>query len=178
MSMSSPALRRPSSRINLRLAGLIGAVVLVAGYFGFTLLADAFSGGVRDKGDYLAVDLQKMVTSFTFDDQRGTAADIPQKWRDISGRTVEMTGEIVQSNSSSPYVSEFTLVYSIAKCCNGTAPQVQHFIRCRAPSGGRLPYFDGLVRVRGKLFVDIRRDNETGRVYQVFRLDALSTEPA
>lgn len=175
MSMSPTSARAVRGRINYRLAGLIGAVVLAVGYFGYALLIDALGGGVRDKGDYLSVDLQKMVTSFTFDDLHGTEEDVPQRWRDISGRMVEFTGEIVQSNSSSPYISEFTLVYSIAKCCNNTAPQIQHFIRCRVPQGGRLPYYDSLVRVRGKLFVDIRKD-ETGRAYQVFRLDAVSLE--
>lgn len=171
--MPAASIRIPRRRINVRLAALVGVVVLIAGCVGWLFLKDAF-GGFK-QGD--VVDLQKMVTSFTFDDMRGTEMDVPKEVRALNGQTVEMKGEIVTTNSSSPYVSEFTLVYSIAKCCNGTAPQIQHFIRCRVPNGGRLEYYPELVRVRGKLFVEVRRD-ETGRVTQVFRFDVDRLERA
>ena len=161
-----PPARVPwSQRINFR-AVLFGAIVVaLVGYPVYLFLDEKITGGVKNRGDYLEVNLQEM-SLFPFDQVAGTINDVPAKWRALDGKRVLLTGEMWN-----PYAADetdsFDLCYSIAKCCFNGPPQVQHFVKSK--SATPIPYYQGQVAVLGTLHVDVKSNN--GRVAEVYHLD-------
>ena len=51
---------------------------------------------------------------------------------------------------------------------------MQHFVHARAAKGGELEYFDGLVRVKGTLHINVTRDQ--GKVAGVYWMDVDTVE--
>jgi hypothetical protein len=161
-------------RVNLRMLGFAAVVLFLIGTPVYVYLDSALSGGVKDLGDRVAVDLKAM-SNFPFDQTNGTIQDVPKQWRELDGKRVELVGEIWAPTTSAPEVSKFELVYSIAKCCTSGPPQIQHFVQSTVKDGGVVPFYGGLVTVVGTLKVDVKKD--AGRVSQVYALEVESVTP-
>ena len=116
------------------------------------------------------------MSTFAFDQANGTIGDVPEKWRQLDGKKVILYGEMWEPQGAGPTVSDFQLVYSIAKCCFSGPPQIQHFVHSRAMPDAKLGYYEGTVEVKGVLHVDVKKDQ--GRVASVYQLDVESIEPA
>ncbi len=180
-SQVSPSIQLPwTQRINLRLWVLLAVVVLAVGYPLYQGLSLALTGGILsgsdEKGAILKVDL-KSISLFEMDQERAESADIPKKWRDLDGKRVELAGEMWLGNQTGGEITRFDLVYSITKCCFSGPPKVQHFVRCTAAPGKPVSYYGNLVIAKGILHVGIERDEETGKVRSVYRLDVESLRP-
>src|SRR5918993_240852 len=121
-----------SERFNFRMIGFALVVLLLVGYPMYVYVDSAVSGGIKEAGDgYKAVELQAM-SSFLFDQNKGTIDDVPAKWRELDGQKVILEGKMVD-------------------------------------------YYYGLVRVRGTLHVDVKRD--AGKVVSVYQFDVEDVEP-
>lgn len=165
-----------SERINFRILLFAGVLLLVVGYPTWQYLESVITGGIKHRTDgYVEVDLKAMST-FAFDQIAGTIDDIPGRWRELDGKKVVLTGEMWAPNAASPHIDRFELVYSIAKCCFSGPPQIQHFVQSNVPAGGTVPFYAGLVEVRGTLRVDVRR--EADRVIGIYWLDVEGVRPA
>jgi hypothetical protein len=165
-----------SQRINIRMIAFAAVIVLLLGYPLFVYVDSAMSGGIKDAGDgYLEVNLKHM-SSFTFDQQNGTAADVPEKFRALDGKKVILVGEMWNSQESGNTVTSFELCYSIAKCCFSGPPQVQHFVQAKVPEGTLARYYNGPVRVKGTMQVKVVRDPQAGKVASVYQIAVESVE--
>lgn len=163
-----------SERINIRMLIFFGVLVLMVGYPVYIYVDSVMHEGIKDVGGgYKEVDLKAM-SVFPFDQINGTINDVPEKWRALDGKKVIANGEMWQAQSASRYVDSFDLVYSITKCCFSGPPQVQHFVHARAAKGANLEYFDGLVRVKGTLHVNVTRDQD--KVRGVYWMDVDNVE--
>jgi hypothetical protein len=147
---------------------------LLLGFPAYVFLHEKLTGGIVDHGDYVEVDLKAMST-FEFDQDNGKLTDVPEKWRALDGKRVLVTGEIWQPREADGRMSEFQLVYSIAKCCFSGAPKIQHFVQAKVNPGKTVEYSSNLVRVMGTLRVDVK--NEAGKVTQVYALEVESVDP-
>ena len=167
-----PAARR--GPISLRLVVLLAFLGLPFIYFGYVIIDQAVSGGIKDRGDYFEVDL-KSLGSFPFDPAQDDLGSIPEKWRKLDGKKVALVGEMYVDGSAAPKVGRFQLVYSIQKCCFGGPPRVQERVFVNAPAGNPVPFSWTPVRVVGTLHVDAKRVD--GEVESVFEMDLDSVEP-
>src|SRR4051794_8010963 len=170
-SKSGPRITPQMIVFGLLVVGIIGGLVYI-------YLDSALSGGIKDIGNgFKQVDLKAM-SLFSFDQENGTIDTIPKKWRDLDGQKVVLYGEIWQPlTAGDGRLGGFDLCYSIAKCCFTGPPQVQHFVKCRVvPDRVAYPY-PNLVKVTGTLRVKVVRDNEAGKVGQVYGMDVEAVEP-
>jgi hypothetical protein len=174
LGYETPVYRPLSQRINLRLILFVLIVGALVGYPVYVFVDAAVSGGIKNAGGgYKEVDLKAMST-FWFDQSTGTINDVPKKWRDLDGQKVVMYGEMWDSKGTGPYVSQFQLCYSIAKCCFSGPPQVQHFVDSTAVPNVKLSYYSGLVKVQGILHVKVKA--AAGKVQSVYQMDVESIE--
>ena len=165
-----------SERFNIRLIAFVAIAALLVGYPVYILVREQVSGGVRDAGGgYSEVNL-KALSTFLFDQANGTIDDVPQKWRDLDGKKVVLEGEMWDALGAGREVQSFQLVYSIAKCCVTSAPQIQHFVQATPMKGARVENYSGQVRVKGILHVNVQKAE--GRVSSVYQLDVEDVEPA
>lgn len=162
-----------SGRINFRMIIFAAVVLALVGAPVYIYLDSRLSGGIKNHGDYLEVDLKAM-SNFPFDQINGTVNDIPQRFRDLDGKRVMVEGEIWAPNSAGNDLRNFELVYSIAKCCFSGPPQIQHFVQSK-PVKGTIPYYSGLVRVVGTLHVNVQKAG--GQVSSVYQLQVESVDP-
>lgn len=172
--MNSPGKIPFRERFNFRIILFVVTLGAIVGFPVYLFVDSVVSGGVKDRGDYKEVDLKAM-SDFPFDQNRGTIEDVPQRWRELDGERILVTGEIWAPNSNSPRLNHFEVVYSIAQCCFSGPPQIQHFVEATVPEG-TVPYYRGLVKVLGRLRVEVERD-ETGRVARVYRMEVERVEP-
>jgi hypothetical protein len=154
----------------LMLVGLLGVPV-------YLYIDSVASGGIKTRGDVKIVDLKAM-SSFPFDQENGTLGDVPEKWRELDGKRVELVGEMWNQNAAGEYVNQFDLVYSIEKCCFSGPPQVQHFVKTVAKDGSPIPYYRVPVKAVGTLRVNVVRDESAGRVGSVYQFELERLEPA
>jgi hypothetical protein len=67
--------------------------------------------------------------------------------------------------------SDFLLCYSVAKCCFGGPPKVQHFVSCRVSKDlKRLPDYmwNGQIKVFGTMHVKLQKEGDlTTSIYQL-----------
>jgi hypothetical protein len=167
-----------SERINLRMIVFFGVIGLLIGYPVYWFVHEQLTGGISDAGGgYKEVDLKAM-SLFPFDQTNGKITDVPQKWRDLDGKKVILYGEMYQPYSAGNQMGGFSLVYSIAKCCITTQPQIQHFVQSKVAAGKNVEYYPGLVKVTGTLHVDVQKDKEADKITGVYHLDVESVEPA
>lgn len=162
-----------SERINFRMIVFAAVVLALVGTPVYIYLDSRLSGGIKNHGDYLEVDLKAM-SNFPFDQINGTAEDIPRQFRALDGKRVMVEGEIWAPNSAGSELQNFELVYSIAKCCFSGPPQIQHFVQSK-PVKGKVPYYSGLVRVVGTLHVNVQKAG--GQVSSVYQLQVESVDP-
>ena len=86
-----------------------------------------------------------------------------------------LVGEMWDPLSAGERITNFDLVYSIAKCCFSGPPQIQHFVHATATNGAKLGYYQGTVEVKGTLHVNVKR--EAGAVTSVYQMDVESVTP-
>lgn len=162
-----------SQRINFRMILFAVVVLALIGTPVYIYLDSRLSGGIKNHGDYLEVDLKAM-SNFPFDQINGSLDEIPSQFRALNGKRVMVEGEIWAPNSAGNELQNFELVYSIAKCCFSGPPQIQHFVQSKAVKG-KVPYYSGLVRVVGTLHVDVQKAG--GQVSSVYQLQVESVDP-
>lgn len=179
MNHPAPAARISlRERINLRVITFALVALVVVGYPAYLFLDLAVSGGIKDRGDYFEVDL-KTISDFEMNPKFATDESVPAKFRELDGKRVLLDGEMVPDRTSVGAQADFDLVYSIQKCCLTGTPKVQHFIKCKVVPG-REEYSQihpGIVKVLGTLHVKVERDQATGLVSSVYKLDVESIEP-
>jgi hypothetical protein len=172
---TTPKPKPLSQRINWAMAARVGVVVaLVLALVGYALKVtyeSVIQGGVVSSGDHYRVELKQM-SNFEMDQANGTVADVPERFRNLDGKKVVLEGEVAPGGmSSGDMVKQFSLCYSVAKCCFGGPPRVQHFVACSA--GGRpMPNFDGAgpVRVFGTLHIKVYK-TDVGTIDSIFQMD-------
>lgn len=160
--------------VNLRMVLLLAFLGLPFLYFGYVIIDQAVTGGVTKRGDVYEVDL-KSLGSFPFDPFADGDGAIPQRWRDLDGKKVELVGEMWAGGSAAPKLERFELVYSIQDCCFGGPPRVQERVFAKAKPGERLPFHWQPVRVIGTLHVGTRKVD--GQAVSVFEMDVDQLEP-
>lgn len=148
------------------------ALALIA-FPAYVFIDEKLSGGIKPHGDVLQVNLKAMST-FDFDQQDGKLQDVPQKWRDLDGKRIEVEGEMYQPAEAGGRIAAFDLVYSIANCCFTSAPQIQHFVKARVKDGAEVDMYSGLVRVVGTLHVKVVKSE--GKIVQVYALEVESVK--
>jgi hypothetical protein len=166
-------------RINLRLILFVFVALGIVAYPVFIFLDNYLTGGIKNVGNgYKQVDIKAM-SLFAFDPQTGTIDDIPKKWRDLDGQKVVLYGEQwAPFSATGPGVGGFELCYSIAKCCFGGPPKVQHFVHCKTLPKHTVDYYGGaLAKTTGTLHVRVERDPGTGYVTGIYFMDVESVEP-
>ena len=181
-SAPAPVPAKPRKEINWGMYTRVGLVAgLVLFFVGFALWETfnlVWRGGVVNKGDYFEVNLQSM-GNFEMDQRMGTLQDIPERYRNLDGKKVLLQGEVAPADFSAGRGSAFELWYSVAKCCFGGPPKVQHFVKCRVDKGGKpLPewIYAGQVKVFGTLHVKVQKEGEL--IKSVYQLDIERIEPA
>jgi len=162
------------STMNARVIVFVTVAFALIGFPAYVFLDEKLSGGVKDRGDFLEVNLKAM-SNFEFDQNTGTQEDVPERWRGMTGKKVMLTGEMWQPQSAAGEIAEFELVYSIAKCCFSGPPKIQHFVLAKVKPGSKVDFYSGLVEVMGTLKVNVERSE--GKVTRVFVLDVESVKP-
>jgi hypothetical protein len=157
-----------SQRINLRLIVFTVVAVALIGTPLYWYIDSSLNHGIKVRGDVTEVDLKAM-SLFPFDQVRGTLEDVPERFRELDGKKVELVGEMYLVNFAGDDVGRFDLVYSISKCCGQGPPMIQHFVQAKGRDGKLVPYYQGLVKVTGTLHVDVKRG--TDRVESVYQLE-------
>ena len=162
--------------MNLRILLFAALLLVPIGVIGYIAFDAGRSGGVRDRGDAVEVNL-KSLSTFPFDQRNGRLEDVPEKWRDLDGKTVEVVGQMWAPDQIRGPVSDFDLVYSIVDCCFVGEPQIQHFVQATAPQADEVRLYgqNDFIRVRGKLRVDVTRDDR-GNITGVYHLDVEDVE--
>jgi hypothetical protein len=160
-----------------RVGLVVGLVLALVGYAAKVTYEQVIQGGIVHRGDFDEVDLKSM-SNFDMDQVRGTVADVPPQFRALDGKKVLLVGEVAPTNdTASNKISKFSLCYSVAKCCYGGPPKVQHFVACRVPAGRTVTnYVNGpAVKVFGTLHVKAESDGDT--VTSIYQLDVDRVEP-
>src|SRR4051795_3193135 len=138
-----------------RVGLVVGLILALVGYAAKVTYEQVIQGGIVHHGDFDEVDLKSM-SNFDMDQVRGTVADVPPQFRALDGKKVLLVGEVAPNNdTASNKISKFSLCYSVAKCCYGGPPKVQHFVPCRVPAGRTVTnYVNGpQVKVYGTLHI-------------------------
>jgi hypothetical protein len=170
---------RPSlrERINWRVVIFAMVTVIPIGALFYVWLNETVTGGIHDYGGYKQVDLKAMST-FDMDQSNATMENVPEKWRGLEGQKVLLIGEMWDpQNAGDGKMSYFQLVYSKTKCCFSGPPLAQHFVDGNVQTGVSAQYYEGLVKVWGKIHVFMRHDPETGIIKSVYHVDVEKLEP-
>lgn len=101
---------------------------------------------------------------FDFDQQAGTAADVPERIRRLDGQRIALVGEMWDPD---PEMKTWKLTKSYGE---HQPPLVQRFVFCRSASP--VPFVDSDVRVTGVLHIGPVR--QADGVAQLFRMDVES----
>ena len=152
--------------VGLTIVGLIGAMF-------FTWAQQVVTGGIVQHGDYAEVNLKAM-SLFEMDQSNGRNDDIPSKWRALDGTKVQLIGEVWNPEGVGPDGCRgFELCYSIANCCFGGPPKVQHFVFAKIPDGAASAQvgIGNPARVEGVIHVGIQKDPDTGKILSIYRVD-------
>jgi hypothetical protein len=156
-----------------RVGVVLALVLALVGYALKVTYESVIQGGVVSSGDHYEVDLKAM-SNFEMDQVNGTVADIPERFRKLDGKKVVLEGEIAPTGfEAGPTVTRFSLCYSVAKCCFGGMPKVQHFVACSSPAGKQIN--SNAVKVYGTLHVNVI--NTGGALSSVFQMDVERVEP-
>ena len=168
-----------SQRINFRMLIFAGVLLFLLGWPVYTFLSETLTHGIHDRGSYKEVDLKAM-GNFNFDEATGKLTDVPREYRNLDGQKVMLQGQIYDSREAGPGITEFELVYSIQKCCFNGPPRVQERVFAFiSPKTKRIKYQgDGEHKVLGTLRVTMQKDQKSGIIVEVYRLDVDSVEPA
>jgi hypothetical protein len=131
---------------------------------------------VRSPRAYLPVDLRS-IQNFEFDQNAGTTADIPTRFRGLDGRRVAVEGFMYSPQSAGERGTEFQFVYAFKSPFG--PPLVQERIYGHLASGSDVPVYDmyTFARVYGVLHVRVVKD-EIGAIHSVYDMDVERAERA
>jgi len=160
---------------NFRLILFIAVVGLPLLGVTWLMVRGLLNKGITWHGDYAEVDL-KALGNFPFNANVGTTADVPERWRALDGKKVQLTGFMFAPQSAGPQSTEFQFVYNVSKCCFNGPPLVQE--RVYAHSRKDMPIYSMLdcAKIVGILHVRVVRDKD-GAIHSVFDLDVQHVEP-
>jgi hypothetical protein len=147
---------------------LLATAVFLFGYPTYLYMDSVITGGIKQRGDLLQVDLKAM-SSFEMDQDAGTTEDIPLQYRQLDGKRVLLTGQMYEPYETAGKIRTFTLVYSITNCCFNGPPKVQHYVAASVLRGHDAEYSSDLVDVVGTLHVGV--ESAEGHVKSVYRID-------
>ncbi|HUO07278.1 MAG TPA: DUF3299 domain-containing protein [Phycisphaerae bacterium] len=102
-------------------------------------------------------------------------ADIPPDIKYLNGATVRLRGFMIPLNQAED-ITDFALVPTLANCCFGQPPGVQHTINCKTEKGKAVQYTPDEISVTGKLTINVKRDQ--GYTYEIFDLQVSSVKLA
>ncbi|QOV88242.1 hypothetical protein [Humisphaera borealis] len=157
------------SRVNVRLIAFLLVISAPFVYIIGKSVMFSMSGGITDRGDYKEVDL-KALGNFPFDQSEGKLTDIPERYRNLDGQRVRLTGFMYAPENAGDRGNRFQFVYDVNKCCFGSAPQVQERVFAYAKHGAPIYPYTVLAEVVGKLHVRIVKEPD-GLIKSVFDLD-------
>jgi hypothetical protein len=115
----------------------------------------------------------KELGNFEFDPNRDT--DVPADVRALDGGKVRLRGFMLPL-SQAAHVTDFALVPSLASCCFGQPPGVQHIITCRVPKSKALDFITDEINVEGIVHVKVVREDDY--TSEIFSLDVTSVKLA
>jgi hypothetical protein len=159
-----------SQRINVRL--IVFLAIVAAPFVGFLYAFVNYNGGIQRTHDGLLVDL-KALGNFEFDQNDGTIASVPPKFRELDGKKVVLEG-FMYSRLSAVGTGNFEFVYNVQKCCFNGPPLVQERVFVKVPEGKNLDWYSDMCRLIGTLHVQVVKEH--GIVIQVYTLDPDRTE--
>ena len=167
-----------TERINFRAILFACIVLFLLGWPIYTFVNETLTHGIHNRGEYKEVDLKAM-GFFEINPATATLKDVPTQYRGLDGQKVKLSGEIYAPLTAAGRLSEFTLVYSIAKCCFGGPPKVQESVYATVATGkvveaGEGTYYD----VVGTLHVTMKRDPKSDTLVEVYHLDVDSVRPS
>jgi hypothetical protein len=167
-----------SERLNLRMILFSAIVLFLLGWPIYTFLSETLTHGIHNRGSYKEVDL-KAIGFFEFDPTNASLKDVPAQYRALDGQKVQLSGEVFSPFAARGKLSEFTLVYSIQKCCFNGPPKVQERVFATVPPDKTVEFSgDGYHDVVGTLHVTMKRDEHKGEVVEVYHLDVDSMKPS
>jgi hypothetical protein len=167
-----------AARINLRMILFAGIVLALVGVPVYTFVNESLTHGIHNRGAYKEVDLKAM-GFFEINPVNATLKDVPEQYRMLDGQKVLLSGEIFSPFAAKGKISEFTLVYSIQKCCFNGPPKVQERVFATVAPDKTVEYAgDGYHDVVGTLHVTMKRDPKNQEVVEVYHLDVDSLKPS
>ena len=161
-------------KLNVRLIVFLAVVIAPFAWFTYVFLNQTLTGGIIHHGTYTSVDLKAM-GNFPFDGVNGQLTDIPERYRNLDGKKVELEGFMWAGNSASSEVNRFEFVYNISKCCFNGPPLVQERVFAGVPNNGAVPYYDSLCRLTGTLHVRVIKDG--GKIQALYLLEVEQIQP-
>jgi hypothetical protein len=166
-----------SRRINLRMIIFAGVILVLIGFPLYTFIDSAVHEGVKNAGDHLEVDLKAM-GNFPFDPVNGTINDVPPKYRALDGKRIQLQGEVWAPNEAGDRMTQFQLVYSIAKCCFGGPPRVQERVFAQVPKDLEVPNLTyRFAKVTGTLHISSKKPDGAPEIGELYTLDVDKVEP-
>ena len=166
---------RLSQRLNWRLIIFLACISIPFLWFFGTFMNQLVNGGVEKHGDYVFVDL-KALGNFPFDEFNGQLTDVPQRFRDLDGKKIELEGFMYPTNEAGDKVHECQFVYNIAKCCFSGPPRVQERVFLFAPKGHQFRMYGDMARVTGVLHLRLNKSPD-GKIIRLYDLDVQSAKP-
>ena len=158
------------SKINVRLIVFLLLVCTPFVYIIGKSVMHAMTGGIVDRGGYKDVDL-KALGNFPFDQSQGALTDVPERYRNLNGQRVRLTGFMFGAETAGDRGRKFQFVYDVNKCCFGGPPQVQERVFAYAKKDIPIYDYSVLAEVIGTLHVRVVKDNDTGAITSLFDLD-------
>ena len=153
-------------------------ILFLLGWPIYTFVSETLTSGIHNRGSYKEVDL-KAIGFFELNPMNATLKDVPAQFRALDGQKVLLSGEVFSPTAARGKITEFTLVYSIQKCCYGGPPKVQERVFATVAPDKAVEFAgDGYHDVLGTLHVTMKRDERKGEVVEVYHLDVDSMKPS
>ena len=126
------------------------------------------------KFSYRDVDIAA-VSSFPFDEYKGTLQDIPDSVRKLDGKRVRVDGWMIPLDQAEP-VSQFAIVpWQLGEWWQSPRPSLCQVVVAKTPRGQPIAYFPDEEHIYGTLHVSIESDD--GFIVSVFQMDVDRVEP-
>jgi hypothetical protein len=91
---------------------------------------------------------------------------IPEKVKELNGKTVSVTGFMLPIDFDSGVVKSFMLLNNQMGCCFGVMPRVNEFVYIEMPEGKSTKYMTDIpLRVTGRL--ELVKQNLAGGIYSM-----------
>jgi hypothetical protein len=91
---------------------------------------------------------------------------IPEKVKELNGKTVSVTGFMLPIDFDSGVVKSFMLLNNQMGCCFGVMPRVNEFVYIEMPEGKSTKYMTDIpLRVTGRL--ELVKQNLVGGIYSM-----------